>query len=152
MDNNASERSLRRLAVGRKNWLFIGSPDGGAANARFSSLLASCHMHGIEPWRYLRDLFCLLPLWPISQVIDLAPAYWEKTILRPEVNELLLSNPLRQITLRQAPPAFRALLALAKGPDPLPNSHTGESKRAPPPLAHPSGFAERIPPSRNAGR
>ena len=50
--------------LGRKNWLFVGSDDGAEVNATFVSLLASCQLHGIEPWAYLRDLFCLLPSWP----------------------------------------------------------------------------------------
>ena len=61
--NNVSERELRREVVGRKNWLFLGSEDAAQANTTFVSLLASCRMHGIEPWGYLRDLFCLLPRW-----------------------------------------------------------------------------------------
>jgi hypothetical protein len=59
-----SELELRREAVGRKNWLFVGSDDAGAVNALFTSLLASCQLFAIEPWSYLRDVFCLLPQWP----------------------------------------------------------------------------------------
>ena len=64
--NNDSERALRRQAVGRKAWLFVGSDDGAFANATFVSLLASCQMHRVEPWGYLRDLFILLPSWPAA--------------------------------------------------------------------------------------
>jgi hypothetical protein len=71
--NNISELHLRRQAVGRKAWLFVGSEDGAQVNTRFVSLLASCAMHRIEPWAYLRDLFCLLPGWPVSKVLELAP-------------------------------------------------------------------------------
>jgi len=73
MTNNISERNLRKEAVGRKNWLFVGSEDGALANTTFISLIASCELHGIEPWRYLRDLFYLLPDWPKSRVLELAP-------------------------------------------------------------------------------
>ena len=58
---NWSERELRREAVGRKNWLFVGSDEGGIVNATFVSLIASCQLHGLEPFAYLRDLFCSLP-------------------------------------------------------------------------------------------
>src|SRR5262245_47522015 len=58
--NNMSELALRREAVGRKNWLFVGSDDGGAIDATFTSLLASAELCKIEPWAYLRHLFCLL--------------------------------------------------------------------------------------------
>ena len=70
--NNMSELQLRRQAVGRKNWLFVGSDDGAKTNAAFVSLLASCHMHGVEPWSYLRDLFCLLPTWGDHRRLELA--------------------------------------------------------------------------------
>ena len=72
------------LAVGRKNWLFVGSEDGAMANATFVSLIASCELHGLEPWRYLRDLFYLLPDWPKSRVLELAPAYFEQTLQQEE--------------------------------------------------------------------
>jgi hypothetical protein len=65
--------------VGRKNWLFLGSDDGGEVNSCFTSLLASCRMLGIEPWSYLRDLLCLLLRWPQHQVLELAPANWAAT-------------------------------------------------------------------------
>lgn len=61
LHNNMSERELRRQAVGRKNWIFVGSDDGARANATFTSLLASCRMNGVEPWSSLRDILCLLP-------------------------------------------------------------------------------------------
>jgi transposase len=99
IDNNISERALRREAVGRKNWLFVGSDDGGSVNATFVSLLASCQMHGIEPYAYLRDLFCLLPSWPQTSVLELAPTSWRKTSARPEVVALLDANLHRQVTL-----------------------------------------------------
>ena len=41
--------------MGRKNWLFVGSEDGATANTTFISLIASCELHGIEPWRYEED-------------------------------------------------------------------------------------------------
>src|SRR3712207_6920335 len=50
-----SENALRRQALGRKNWLFLGSDEGGAVNAAFVTLLASCQLHGLEPLGYLRD-------------------------------------------------------------------------------------------------
>lgn len=54
LSNNASELQLRREVIGRMNWLFVGSDDGAEANAVFTSLLASCQLHGLEPWGYLR--------------------------------------------------------------------------------------------------
>ena len=96
MTNNISERNLRKEAVGRKNWLFVGSEDGAIANTTFISLIASCELHGIEPWRYLRDLFYLLPDWPKSRVLELAPAYFEQTLQQQEAKRRLDENPLRR--------------------------------------------------------
>lgn len=55
IDNNISENALRRQALGRRNWLFVGNDEGGEVNATLATLLASCQMHGIEPLGYLRD-------------------------------------------------------------------------------------------------
>jgi transposase len=108
MHNNVSERELRRQAVGRKNWIFVGSPDGARANTTFVSLLASSAMHGIEPWAYLRDLFCLLPSWPAHRVRDLAPANWSALLQEPEVQQRLDANIFRRATLLPVPQSAAA--------------------------------------------
>jgi hypothetical protein len=90
--NNISERQLRRQAIGRKNWLFIGSEDGATVNTTFSTLIASCHLNHIEPETYLREVMCLLPEWPQSRVLDLAPCNWKQTRQQPETERLLASN------------------------------------------------------------
>jgi len=99
LHNNWSERELRREAVGRKNWLFVGSDDGGEVNATFVTLLASCQLHGLEPWTYLRDLFCLLPGWPRKRVLELAPASWKQTLQDEDAQQRLAANVFRQVTL-----------------------------------------------------
>jgi hypothetical protein len=85
--------------VGRKNWLFVGSDEFGTVNARFTSLLASCRLCNVEPWSYLRDLFCLIPRWPEHRLLDLAPVAWNQTRDRDDVRTLLAQNPLRKLTL-----------------------------------------------------
>lgn len=97
--NNISELNLRRQAVGRKNWIFVGSEDGARVNTTFVSLLASCAMHRIEPWSYLRDLFCVLPSWPIKKVLDLAPANWGTTVREPSTQATLDANIFRRATV-----------------------------------------------------
>lgn len=99
MHNNISELNLRREVVGRKNWLFVGSDDGGDVNATFVSLLASCSLHKIEPFVYMRDLLCLLPRWPSHRVLELAPAYWRETTEKREAQEALDANVLRRVVL-----------------------------------------------------
>ena len=101
MHNNDSERALRRQAVGRKNWIFVGSDQAADVNAAFVSLLASCQLHGIEPWSYLRDLFCLLPGWRRSRVLELAPVSWRETFEQDETQQRLAANPFRQVTVQE---------------------------------------------------
>jgi transposase len=97
--NNLSELALRRQAVGRKNWLFVGSDEGGAVNALFTSLLASCRLCDVEPWSYLRDIFCLLPRWPEHRLLELAPVAWIKTRELDDARKLLDDNRFRRLTL-----------------------------------------------------
>jgi len=94
-----SELALRREAVGRKNWLFVGSDDGGTVNAAFTTLLASAQLCGVEPWSYLRDVFCLLPSWPAHELLDLAPLKWKTTREPDDVRERLDANPFRRLTV-----------------------------------------------------
>ncbi len=103
--NNHSENALRRQALGRKNWLFLGSDEGGAVNATFVTLLASCQLHGLEPLGYLRDLLCLLPGGPVQRVLELAPANWTATVQRAEVRAELDANVFRQAALGILTPA-----------------------------------------------
>jgi transposase len=99
LHNNISELNLRRQAIGRKNWLFVGSDDAATVNTAFTSLLASCAMLGVEPWSYLRDVLCLLPSWPAQRVLDLAPVSWVRTRDRDNTQRLLAANPYRRLTL-----------------------------------------------------
>jgi hypothetical protein len=97
--NNWSELNLRRQVVGRRNWLFVGSDDGAEVNTIFVSLLASCRLHGIEPLAYMRDLFCLLPSWPQSRVLQLAPVNWKQTLEQPYTQQALAANVFRRVVL-----------------------------------------------------
>jgi hypothetical protein len=56
-------------------------------------------LHGIEPLAYLRDLFCLLPSWPIKRVLELAPAYWKQTLQQEQAQQRLTANVFRQVSL-----------------------------------------------------
>ena len=97
--NNISELNLRRQVLGRRNWLFVGSDDGAAVNTVFVSLLASARLHGIEPHGYLRDLFCVIRTWPRDRLLELAPAYWQKTLEQPETQDKLAANVFRRAVL-----------------------------------------------------
>lgn len=96
--NNWSELELRRQAVGRKNWLFVGHDDAGTVNATFTSLLASARLCDVEPWAYLRDILCLLPTWPEHRLLELAPVNWKTCRDSDDVRARLDANPLRRLT------------------------------------------------------
>jgi hypothetical protein len=77
IDNNASEREMKRIAIGRKNWLSIGSPRGGQTAAVLFSFASPCQRLGVEPWAYLRDVLTRLPAAPAGQFGDLLPDRWQ---------------------------------------------------------------------------
>ena len=60
IDNNACERCMRSPAIGRTNWLFAGSADGGKAVAAWLSVIQSARLHEVEPWAYVKDLLTKL--------------------------------------------------------------------------------------------
>ena len=76
IDNNASERALRAVAVGRKNYLFAGSDAGGRSAAVLYSVVGTCRRLGLDPFAYLRDAFARLPTLPAGRVDDLLPDRW----------------------------------------------------------------------------
>ncbi len=73
IDNNAAERSLRTVALGRKNWLFAGSDDGGERAAAIYSLLGTAQLNGLNIEAYLRHLFERLPEHPINRIEEFLP-------------------------------------------------------------------------------
>ncbi len=77
IDNGPAERAVRPLAVGRKNWLFVGGDGGLGTAAVLLSVCASARRHGLNAWSYLRDLFDRLPARPAgSDLSDLLPDVW----------------------------------------------------------------------------
>jgi len=72
IDNNGAERSLRPIVIGRNNWLFYGSDNGGRTGAVLSTLIATCKRLHIEPFTYLRDLFSRIGSCPQSQIAKFA--------------------------------------------------------------------------------
>lgn len=78
LDNNAAERQLRRVAVGRKNWLFAGSDEGAERACVLYSLVASCKLHGVNPWEYLRDVLVRVSDHPARDVLALSPKGWKQ--------------------------------------------------------------------------
>lgn len=77
IDNNAAERALREIAVGRKNWLFAGSERGGEACAIVTSLIETAKAHGHDPLAYLTDVLERLPTTLNRDVDSLLPMNWK---------------------------------------------------------------------------
>lgn len=88
MDNTASEREIKPIAIGRKAWLFFGSDDHASAAANLFSLIASCKLHGLDPELYLSEVIHVMPYWPRDRYLELAPAYWAQTRARLDATEL----------------------------------------------------------------
>jgi hypothetical protein len=95
--NNRSELELRRLVIGRANWLFVGSDESAEWTCTLVSLVASCQLHGLDPEAYLRDLFRVLPTWPKTRMLELAPAHW--TVTRSRLDESELRRPLGPLAI-----------------------------------------------------
>jgi transposase len=76
LDNNASERSLRRIALGRKNYLFVGDVDSGASLIGLYSLVATCESRGINPYDYLTDVLGRVQDHPANALDELLPSAW----------------------------------------------------------------------------
>jgi len=77
IDNNGAERSLRGIAVGRRNWTFLGSDNGGRTAAILNSLIATCKRTAIDPFTYLRDILTRISDHPQSRLAELLPDQWK---------------------------------------------------------------------------
>ncbi len=77
IDNGASERAMKPVALGRKNWLFAGSDEGGKTAATLMSLCATCKELGIDPFAYLRDVLDRVSTHPNSRIEELLPDRWK---------------------------------------------------------------------------
>jgi transposase len=73
IDNNAAERSLRAVALGRKNYLFAGSDRGGESAAAIYSLIGTAKLNVIDPESYLRNVLSRIADHPINRIDELLP-------------------------------------------------------------------------------
>ena len=78
LDNNASERSLRRVALGRKNFLFVGDVEAGMSIAGLYTLVSTCEARGINPFAYLADVIPRVPDHPKRRLDELLPGPWAR--------------------------------------------------------------------------
>jgi transposase len=76
IDNNGTERSLRSFAVGRNNWTFFGSDNGGKTAAVLRSFVTSCELAGIDPFAWFRDVLGRIAEYPVKRLDELLPHRW----------------------------------------------------------------------------
>jgi hypothetical protein len=87
IDNNAAERSIRPVALGRKNWLFAGSDTGGERAAAILSLIETAKLNGLDPEAWLRDVLVRIADHPINRISDLLPWNWTPHAEHPTPSE-----------------------------------------------------------------
>ena len=79
IDNNAAERAMKRVAIGRKNWLFAGNDKAGGTAALLYSLIASAERHSADPQRYLTSVLAKLPFTSEGEFDQFLPDVWKST-------------------------------------------------------------------------
>ncbi len=77
IDNNVSEREMKRVVLNRKNSLFVGNPRGGRTAAILASLTSTCRRHDVDPQLYLTQLLMNLPTWPVHDLDVWLPDQWK---------------------------------------------------------------------------
>jgi transposase/uncharacterized coiled-coil protein SlyX len=93
IDNNVSERTLREYVIGRKNWLFFGSPEAGKRSAVIMSILSSARRHGLNEYEYLVDVLYRLSDWnpSVDSLENLLPDRWVKSSTPPTEAAMLVA-------------------------------------------------------------
>ncbi len=77
IDNNAIERAIRGIAITRKNFMFVGSEEGGRWAAVAYSLIESAKLNGIDPYHYIKDILTRVWTHPQSRIKELMPRLWK---------------------------------------------------------------------------
>ncbi|MFC0202631.1 transposase domain-containing protein, partial [Paracoccus rhizosphaerae] len=85
LTNNAAERALRGIALGRKSWLFAGSERGGDRAAFMYTLIVTAQMNDIDPQAWMADVLTRLPDMPVSRVQELLPWHWKAAAERERI-------------------------------------------------------------------
>ena len=82
LTNNAAERALRGIAIGRKNWLFAGSDRGGERAAAMYTLIATAKLNNVDPQAWLADLLCRIADHPARRLHELLPWNWHAPVIQ----------------------------------------------------------------------
>jgi hypothetical protein len=112
IDNNLAEREMKRIAIGRKNWLFVGSAQRGQTAAVLLSFTLTCQRLGVEPWAYLQDVLTRLPGLPAEQLDALQPDCWQAARATATDASTTSAPDGSGSQVEQLPPASRAHVAM----------------------------------------
>ncbi len=93
IDNNAAERALKRVAIGRKNWLFAGHDAAGASHARLWTLIASAERHGVDPQKYLMSVLAKIGQTKLSEIEQFLPDAWKAEDAAAPVHPITPASP-----------------------------------------------------------
>jgi transposase len=84
MSNNAAERALRGIAVGRRNWTFAGSDSGGRRAAAIYTLIETAKLNGLDPRAWLADVLARIADHPANRIAELLPWNWKVARLQAQ--------------------------------------------------------------------
>jgi hypothetical protein len=108
-----TEQQMKRIALGRKNYLFVGNERGGQTAAILSSFTSSCKRHDIDPQRYLTQLLTNLPATPTSQLDQWLPDMWKRRQNPPSLPTTPPAHSSRPALGRQMQPYFNSTVTLS---------------------------------------
>jgi transposase len=80
LDNNLSENALRIIAIGRKNFMFVGHEVAGQNLAILQTITSTCRLHNVDPYEYIKDVLIRIQTHPASKIDELLPQNWKQTI------------------------------------------------------------------------
>lgn len=87
IDNNISERTLRMVVIGRRNYMFAGSEAGAERAAIIYSLVASCKLMGHDPFAYFNDILRKVSTHPADKIDELLPSNWKPPLKKAKTEE-----------------------------------------------------------------
>jgi hypothetical protein len=116
IDNNAAERALKLIALGRKNWLFVQNDKFGKAYATLYSLIASAQRHGLDPQAYLRHVLAQIMTTPMSELDRFLPDVYKARLEAEKAAGKAISPPGASPPANPSPPVMAPTAVPGPGP------------------------------------